>query len=1461
MANKRDVRLSVEVETAGEEGIRRLAADVRSLAKEGADAAPAYEALAAELDALGNQAKTLTGLKALAEAVDTLGAQQTEAAAAASALKAKLDEASQAVETARARQGAANAERAAATQALRDQQLALQRLNAEYTGEDKTVASFVTQQRALKVGIVDAKQALDEKKAALQAAKDATEAAQAVERPLAEQYERAATAARKQAEALQARNAELRSAQAAASAAGVATTDLAAAEQVLVAQVQQNLAAARLQRDLTDAQREADELAALEVKALAEARRQGAASAAAELAALKDSEEFTRRYAAEQERAAKAVTDLTDDLDRQAAALQGRLVRALADSAAAYEKDERAAREDARAAEALTAARREQAEADRLAIITLSSLAAARKRGQQDLEAELASLREAAEFSQRYEQNLREQAAAKARAADEALEYVLALEREEQAARAATQRVAELNAQAERTKAGERYVREVAAAFDAVEEQARQATAATQQLQTAFDKIRADGDVVSKAFGQAGVRSIEAIRQEIFAVNSAMSTLRTRYAEGAISAEDLARATSSAAVRVNTLTREIQTIPSLPGQFEQMNTAITGAINKFGALTAAIGTVGVALRPIIEATIALEQMRRVLTTVTGSAESAGRQIEFLRAVAQQSGQSFTEIGQSYAKFAASALQSGLTLNQTQEVFQSVALAAGNLGLSSDQAKRALEALSQIASKGTVSMEELRQQLGDALPGVLPLLAKELGLTQAELNKVVESGQLLASEAIPAIGRSLRSLGPASGEVKGITAEFNRFKNVMLEAGTAITEGPLGRSVGFLLTSLAGVLRDVAFVAVSASEGISLVAKTAGASVAFLANGAKGFDEYKRTISEFALEAGANIEKFKTTAYSAGAASDTAAKSVASLGGSFARLSLDQQKAVDAADLSARTLEVLAQASQKAGQGAAALAQAAGDQAGALEKTAQAAEGYATALERQADADEQAAEARRAFKQALIDEATARGLGSDAIKAQVEALNKEIQTKDAAAIKSREAANEATASARAARDAAAAFADNAGRYEEYREAVVGAERALDGVRRAMARGKATTEDVTKAEIALYEAKRRLNDAIDDQLERSERLIEGLKAEADYTKALLELDIAKLKVKQDEALARGNETQARQLGLQVAELELAVTQTNTQAKRAEANETIRSLALRREEMRAAGTLTPAIEAELNVRIRRAQTQVVEADTSETATAAQEKHLVAVRNGTASLEKSTASTAANSSTVATNTTLTGGNTAARTANAQATERQLTAQERYNKLLLEDPSRLVSGGPLGGINGQAGASPITGVRQPGGSSNQLAADGGSNFSVLGPSGSSTGVLGGAQLRPPDDSGQWEFVPDQTWGTGLSQNEILQAMQQGRPVPRGNVAGIGYWRRKSGAPAPAATAPGGSIGSVNSRLPTPAPAPQPTSGPSSTRVTIDLTVGAKSFQTNVASAADADSLLAALTEMKKSIG
>lgn len=83
----------------------------------------------------------------------------------------------------------------------------------------------------------------------------------------------------------------------------------------------------------------------------------------------------------------------------------------------------------------------------------------------------------------------------------------------------------------------------------------------------------------------------------------------------------------------------------------------------------------------------------------------------------------------------------------QGSMQALVDSVAKFGGTGEQFKRASIAIQQMAGKGVVSMEELRQQLGEAIPTAMQDMADGMGLSMAELTKKVSSGTVEARSAI------------------------------------------------------------------------------------------------------------------------------------------------------------------------------------------------------------------------------------------------------------------------------------------------------------------------------------------------------------------------------------------------------------------------------------------------------------------------------------------------------------------------------------------------------------------------------------------------------------------------------------------------------------------------------------------------------------------------------------------
>jgi tape measure domain-containing protein len=135
--------------------------------------------------------------------------------------------------------------------------------------------------------------------------------------------------------------------------------------------------------------------------------------------------------------------------------------------------------------------------------------------------------------------------------------------------------------------------------------------------------------------------------------------------------------------------------------------------------------------------------------------------------------------------------SGQEISKVETFLKAFGNVATTTGVSTDKMSRALEAVSQMASKGTVNMEELRQQLGEAMPGALKLVADGLGITQAKLYDLVAEGKISATDVMDAfikIGNSATYLNGASAAADTLTGRWQALKeSIQVRLGEAVMD--------------------------------------------------------------------------------------------------------------------------------------------------------------------------------------------------------------------------------------------------------------------------------------------------------------------------------------------------------------------------------------------------------------------------------------------------------------------------------------------------------------------------------------------------------------------------------------------------------------------------------------------------------------------------------------------------
>ena len=194
-------------------------------------------------------------------------------------------------------------------------------------------------------------------------------------------------------------------------------------------------------------------------------------------------------------------------------------------------------------------------------------------------------------------------------------------------------------------------------------------------------------------------------------------------------------------------------------------------------------------RFVVGSGLAMERWQSQLRFATGSTQGAAREIGYLRREAERLGLDFSSLADGFAGFAAATRGTALEGEKTRDVFTAVAEAASVMRLSAADTQGVLTALTQIVSKGVVSAEELRQQLGERLAGAFQIAALSMGYTTEELGKQLALGNVLMEDFLPKFAAEARRTYGAEvpNAAKSATAEFNRLGNAMEELGQAVAE--------------------------------------------------------------------------------------------------------------------------------------------------------------------------------------------------------------------------------------------------------------------------------------------------------------------------------------------------------------------------------------------------------------------------------------------------------------------------------------------------------------------------------------------------------------------------------------------------------------------------------------------------------------------------------------------------
>ena len=218
-----------------------------------------------------------------------------------------------------------------------------------------------------------------------------------------------------------------------------------------------------------------------------------------------------------------------------------------------------------------------------------------------------------------------------------------------------------------------------------------------------------------------------------------------------------------------------------------------------GAIGAQVGQIRQALGATADYAAGLQKQRLALQLVTKDADEYQRALKFISTTSKNLAIPQDILTRQFTKLSASVIGAGGDIAETEIAFKGIAAGIRGTGGDLQDLDSALTATAQVFSKGKVSAEELRQQIGERLPGAFTLFAESLGKTPAELDKALELGKVSLQDFQTFAVKLFKEYG-ASAEIiaQSPAAAGDRLK-------TALSN--LSNSVGTLLQPIGAAFQS------------------------------------------------------------------------------------------------------------------------------------------------------------------------------------------------------------------------------------------------------------------------------------------------------------------------------------------------------------------------------------------------------------------------------------------------------------------------------------------------------------------------------------------------------------------------------------------------------------------------------------------------------------------------------
>ena len=220
-----------------------------------------------------------------------------------------------------------------------------------------------------------------------------------------------------------------------------------------------------------------------------------------------------------------------------------------------------------------------------------------------------------------------------------------------------------------------------------------------------------------------------------------------------------------------------------------------------GAIGAYVKNLREGLGEIASFSAEIRRQEIALEGVVGTGNQYAFALESIRKATKDFAIPTSVLTREFTKLQASVQGAGGNVQDTDKTFRAIVSSIRATGGSIEDVRSALTATAQVFSKGKVSAEELRQQIGERLPGAFTLFAESIGKTPAELDKALEKGEVSLQDFMRFVELLLNRYEDNAKKIaSGPEAAGDRLKVVLEDLKK--TTGPILADIGASFQSFA-----------------------------------------------------------------------------------------------------------------------------------------------------------------------------------------------------------------------------------------------------------------------------------------------------------------------------------------------------------------------------------------------------------------------------------------------------------------------------------------------------------------------------------------------------------------------------------------------------------------------------------------------------------------------------------